>query len=446
MPPKPRYLYLLLFASQTLGTLAIHSPNSTLMGKFKRLGAIASITLWVFLFGCVVSSLIRLRPNSAIQGRADGLDGTEKPFDHDSCLKKIQRGLDGPGSSPNQTLPSLPGKTVIYDGNRSHPVISIEICRKYCDGQNVPKDDCIGRIKSWMYPVLFLIISLEPTIGIAVGVSALALYLLALGNPIAMFHDNLRRISVEQHCRKLAEDILNRRIDESSAPAHSRAPGLSIGEPEPPSRCLLSQIKENLGRWASRLCRKDRDRRDVKDNLVVVLSAMADLGIHLDDAKGRLCYALPDGRLSKKQKEALLDAAASVKSLRAVGIAKAWIAVSACILDFLFLIIPALQAQVSESPSGAKIASGTAFSWLIPLVILHAWYGNRADAKMSAKEIIKLLETCGDRSGGTARAGDIVTQADESVSMPRRSTSSGRGCILIRDGESRDWSGELSGL
>ncbi|KAK0748925.1 hypothetical protein B0T18DRAFT_388625 [Schizothecium vesticola] len=366
------------------------------MDKFKRLGALASITLWVFLLGCVVSSLLRLRPNSAIQVRADGFDGTEKPFDFDSCRKKIQHWLDGPGSSLNQPLSSSTDKTVFYPevpANRSHPVITIEACQKYCDGQNAPKDDCLGRIKSWMYPVLFLIISLEPTIGIAVGVSALALYLLALGNPIAMFYDILRRISVEQHCRKLAEDILNRRRYEPPAPAHARVLDLNIDEPKPPTRCLLSQIKESLGRRASSLCRKDRDRRDVKDNLVVILSAMADLGIHLDDAKGRLCYALPDGRLSKKQKEALLDAAASVKSLRAVGIAKAWVAVSACILDFLFLIIPALQTQVSESPSGAKIASGTAFSWLIPLVILHAWYGNRADAKMSAKEIIKLLQT-----------------------------------------------------
>ncbi|KAK5661177.1 hypothetical protein OQA88_11068 [Cercophora sp. LCS_1] len=392
------------------------------MRPFDTLGTFVSAALWLILLSNVLDLPQRLRRNSSIHARADRLDmnGAGTPFDIGSCREKIQRGLSEIILLPNITLLSPNDTSIFYNtpADSSNLVITVDACRKHCsDEEREKKADCVGRIKSWMYPILFLIVSLEPTIGVAVGMSALVQYLVALGDPFALFDHILHIISVEQHCKKLAVEIFHRRTDEEPDPTKSQIRVFVTEEPETPTQ---NQVLNRIGCWIKSMWQKTPDD-NVRDGLAVILSAMADLGIGLEAANGRLCHALSEGPLTKQQKDALLDAGVSIKKLRASGTIKAWIAVFACVLDFLFLIIPTLQEQISESPSGAKIASGTAFSWLIPLVILHAWYGNRADAKMSAKEITELLKKLGksDDEGLVldAPAGDAAVPDNQLISV-----------------------------
>jgi hypothetical protein len=79
------------------------------------------------------------------------------------------------------------------------------------------------------------------------------------------------------------------------------------------------------------------------------------------------------------------------------GVPAVWIAVAVCIVDLGFLVIQPLQQQSSEPPSGAKFASAAAFSGLLPLVLLHAYYGKRVEPGRVRKEVIDFLRDLNDR-------------------------------------------------
>lgn len=353
----------------------------------KKVGTVASFALWLFLFTRVLfsnwSHQGNMKPLS--HARTSRSNGIGKPFDLETCRRYIQDELKNRHVSPTDTLIFTKPPT------NQELTITVAACRKLCGDGPEKKGDCVARIKSWMYPVLFLIVSLEPTIGVAVGWSALALYLFALGDPIAMFNRVLCRILVDQHCRRLSEEIMDRGRENRPDSTKNHVHVFAIEEPKQRDRDVLSRTLRGVMRQIAHIWRRDPNK-NIKDSLRVILSAMADLDIDLEAAKERFCHALPETSLSEEQSKTVVEAADSIKSLRANGTIKAWIAVFACILDILFLVIPALQEQSSESPSGAKIASGTAFSWLIPLVILHAHYGNQADEKLSAGVLISLFE------------------------------------------------------
>jgi hypothetical protein len=62
-----------------------------------------------------------------------------------------------------------------------------------------------------------------------------------------------------------------------------------------------------------------------------------------------------------------------------------------CLIEVVFLILTPLHQPWIQQPSGSKIASGAAFSWLLPLVIPNVYYGVSVDPTKTGEEIMKLL-------------------------------------------------------
>ncbi|KAK0641694.1 hypothetical protein B0T16DRAFT_219550 [Cercophora newfieldiana] len=220
-----------------------------------------------------------------------------------------------------------------------------------------------------MWPLLLLLVALEST-AMLHGWSALTLPFFALGDPLGTFHDLLSRMRHKSLCKEAGAN-------------------------------LTRFLGERRGGNDQHLDTKTS--QSLQDAFATMLSVMSDIIGDFDSAKGALRQALRQSQLSNEGKgQAIIDAAEAVHSLaHSRGAAAAWIAVIICIVDLLFLIIAPLKQRSLEQPSGAKIASAAAFSWLLPMVLLHAYYGGNLDQRKSAKEIramLKVLEGGQDSS------------------------------------------------
>ena len=206
--------------------------------------------------------------------------------------------------------------------------------------------------------------------------SALMLYFFALGDPIGMFHGLLGRVRHERLCERAGEEMVE----------------------------VLRGKRRNSGKQIDAELAKS-----LSDSFGTLLSAMSDIIQDAESAKGALRHVLsqPSQLSDEDQNKSFLETAGAVCSLHTRGAPAAWIAVAVCIFDLLFLIIGPLQQHSSEPPSGAKIASAAAFSWLLPMVLLHAYYGMRADSRRAGQVIHALLETLSDQHlEGTRDAGN----------------------------------------
>ncbi|KAK4188239.1 hypothetical protein QBC35DRAFT_451373 [Podospora australis] len=325
-------------------------------------------------------------------------------------------------------------------------LLTVPACQRICGSRYEIKDDCAGRIKEWMLPVLLLLVSVEPTAVITVGVwRALSLYLFAMADPAGMFRGLLGRMRWEKkfrlagreiweevkqqrkerrralergHAEVIAATVEQEEVDLGSHTEHIDAQGQGVvilvdlkngdsaravvvpldGEEEP--TCMLDNTEsEGEGQtrrlkwwlWSQkRSSPEDQEAQRAKtmsESYGIILSAMADLLVDPDAAKGALRHTLLTRSLDassqrrivsdEDQDEAIITVADSLRFVPTRGAAVAWIAVVVCIVELIFLIVGPLRQQISASPSGAKIASAATFAWLLPLVAISAHLGRK---------------------------------------------------------------------
>ncbi|KAK4169869.1 hypothetical protein QBC43DRAFT_329443 [Cladorrhinum sp. PSN259] len=379
-----------------------------------------------------------------------------QPLNRSLCLSNIRTALNQSVISPSNTSVFHPPFPANYSS--SEIFITVPACQIYCGSKHEKKDDCAGRIKEWMLPVLLLLVSVEPSTAAALtaGVwQALGFYMFVMGDPAGMLRGLIGRMISERRFRIVGgvmwEEVKRRRMDRVHVyvlegagvqdVAADRAGEMDIGlhhlvghEAGGQEMMLLNSMngESSKVRVITDLVtevRGDMTRQDeakvqnlpdrTKDKKMskssgIILSAVADLLSDSEAAKGALRHALirtpPEMVSYDAQDEAVLRASASLRFVHTRGVVMACIAVGVCILELIFLIIGPLQQQISASPSGAKIASAATFAWLLPLVVLSAYLGAPSDPKM-AREVIKglfeILER-GERpqSDGSEHGGD----------------------------------------
>jgi len=295
-------------------------------------------------------------------------DRIGQPFDRGICQTIIQDGF-----SNNITSITDEENFFILPVEPSRPVLHISACKRICGDSPERKRDCTSRVKDWMWPVLLLLVAVEPAAVLTSVWTALGLYFFALGDPITMFRSLLGRIRHMRRCREAGREMLE-----------------SLQRQRREMLDTMQRRRDAAGR--RRLLRESRGM-DMSENYGMLLWGISEVLGDLDSAKGALRHALlRQTQLSEREKDAIARrAAASLRSFGRWGVAAAWIAVAVCIVDLLFLIIQPLQQPWLEPPSGAKIASAAAFSWLMPLVLLHAYYGERVDSGRVGEEVFAFL-------------------------------------------------------
>ncbi|KAK1755597.1 hypothetical protein QBC47DRAFT_445787 [Echria macrotheca] len=318
------------------------------------------------------------------------------------------------------------GSLTLNDGsvvsvNLSRPAVSVPVCEELCGSGHEVKPDCVNRVKEWMWPVLILIVAMEAAAIYNAGVSAFGLYFLALGDPLGMFQAVLARMRHEKLCRREAEDIwreVRRERPDTAVPAATRpsliqqaitiellpVPAVADAGDKTVKLAGPSVTTTSVPEESQTVAphEKQKPPGSLLKSYAIVLSAMAELLDDHDAAKSAFNYALSRSSRSVTSKdaqdEAIIVASEFLHPLRSRGVPAAWIAVIACTLDLAFLVYKPLQDASANQPSGAKIASGFAFSWLLPLVLLHSYNGVRGERRKVAEEIARLLEALGEKS------------------------------------------------
>jgi hypothetical protein len=130
-------------------------------------------------------------------------DRVGQPFDRSLCLQAIEQEVG------NNTL-SINDKDVFFErpADLTSPVLSLPACKRICGDGFERKRDCLSRVKDWMWPVLLLLVVLEPTAALTVGWSSLVLYFFALGDPIGMLHGLMHRVRHERSCKRAGMEVL----------------------------------------------------------------------------------------------------------------------------------------------------------------------------------------------------------------------------------------------
>lgn len=336
--------------------------------------------------------------------------------------------------------------------------LQVPACELFCGLKHEIKDDCAGRIKEWMLPVLLLLVSVEPTAAVTVGVwRALGLYLFALADPAGMFRGLLGRMRWERRFGvvggEIWEEVKKRRrqleleAERGNMRSEGGRAGLVVANEDTggiiagaqemimlidfkngePSRGVTASImpvtvdvsaehetepsrrnrppsqppKSSWWPWHRQLSPEQEKSKSIAESYGIILSVMSDILSEPNTARGALRHVVtktpPERVPYATQDQAVLDAADSLRFFHTRGAAVAWIAIVVCIVELIFLIVGPLQQQISASPSGAKIASAATFTWLLPLVAISAHLGTRADSVRAGKEIMALL---GDLEGG----------------------------------------------
>ncbi|KAK4463261.1 hypothetical protein QBC42DRAFT_266297 [Cladorrhinum samala] len=331
--------------------------------------------------------------------------------------------------------------------------LQVPACERICGSKHEIKDDCAGRIKEWMLPVLLLLVSVEPTAAVTVGVwRALGLYLFAMADPAGMFRGLLGRMRWERRFRisggEIWEEVQQRRSNTVATGRQAERDGPRTVKPESASEIIpydadqsgaqeLMLISSKKGKsfggprvtsimsvtadvspehetepsrrnrpnsqrpksswctWRRKLSREQEKSKSMAESYGIILSVISDILSDPNTARSALRHAvtktLPETVPYAAQDQAILDAADSLRFVHTRGVAVAWIAIVVCIVELAFLIVGPLQQQISASPSGAKIASAATFTWLLPLVAISAHLGTRTDLVRSGKEIVALL-------------------------------------------------------
>lgn len=284
-------------------------------------------------------------------------DRLGQPFDRNICQTTIQDGFKN-----NITSITDEKNFFVLPVSPSQPVLHVPACKRICGDGPERKRDCASRVKDWMWPVLLLLVAVEPAAVLTSGWAALALYFFALGDPITLFRSLLERIRRMRRCREAGREMLE----------------------------YVQRRRDAAGR---RRLLKDVRGMGMSESYGILLWGMSEVLGDLESAKGALRHAvLRQTRISEQEQDAIVRRAAlSLRSFGRWGVAAAWIAVAVCVVDLLFLIIQPLQQPWLEPPSGAKIASAAAFSWLMPLVLLYAYYGKRVDSGRVGEEVFAFL-------------------------------------------------------
>ncbi|KAK4223000.1 hypothetical protein QBC38DRAFT_488597 [Podospora fimiseda] len=313
-----------------------------------------------------------------------------------SCLSTIRTFLQ---SSPNITLnnPLLFHQPFPTNLNTSSIYLTLPACQQICGSKHEIKDDCAGRVKEWMFPVLLLLVSVEPTAVLTVGIwKALGFYLFVMADPPGVFRGLLGRMRAERRFQSIGQEMW-RGVEEKRK---LRVGGGKRVNLKTTVLDVCFALWWNLTKWLR--IRKpppeEKKPRVMSKSYGIVLSAMADLLSEPQKARGALRHALEMTTIpNDAQDKAIIKAAESLSFVHTRGAAVAWIAVIVCIVEFSFLIFAPLQQQVSASPSGAKIASAATFTWLLPLVVMSAHLGTRDDLGRSRELIKGLLEALGEK-------------------------------------------------